>query len=906
MLLPSVIAFGAFAVQNPADLTTTPSGLALKCSKGVVRIQICTPKIVHVTFNADEKFVPARVPIVVAQFSTCPFHVEKRADDYLVTTSELRLSIDAKTGMVRSTTSVGKPLLKEAGDGPQLQSKTIGAEQVLSAQDQFDLGEDESIYGLGQHQDGSMNYRGSYVDMSQHNMNVAVPLLLSSHGYGLLWNNASRGSVDAGGAISPDLLTDDAGMPGALTGSYYKGQNFDTLVESKRDSSIDFNWTTKAPSTLPLTDYSVRWTGTITAPIAGDYRLQTVSDDGVRLFIDDSAVIDDWAVHAAKPDSAVIHFDANTKHKIRLEYFQNTRDAIIRLGWSAPGASTFTWKSEAADRVDYYLIYGPSLDQVIKGYRTLTGPAPMPPKWALGYWQSKERYKTQQEWQEIADGYRSRHLPIDNLVQDWFYWDPAPWGSHKFDPARYPDPAAGIKQLHDLDHLHLMISVWGKFSPGTTDNPDANYDALNAAKELYPTSVSKPEQYYDAFDPAARKLYWSQIDDQLFKKGIDAWWLDASEPEVDLDALAVVPTAAGLGARVMSAWPLMHTQGVYEGQRAEDPSKRVFILTRSAFAGQQRNAAATWSGDISASWDTLARQIPAGLNFSMSGIPYWTTDIGAFFVNYPGGNQNPDYQELYTRWFEYGAFCPIFRSHGTSTPREMWQFGKPVEDILRKYDELRYRLMPYIYSEASRVSSQGGTLMRGLAMDFGYDPKVANISDEYMFGPSLLICPVTKAAAKSRSVYLPAGPIWINFWTGRSFEGGKTLDVDCPLDTMPIFVKGGSVIPLGPKMEYTSEKPSDPIELRVYPGPRTRFDLYEDAGDGYGYEKGESATIPIAVDYSRDRVWFGKRAGSFPGMLQSRTFNVVLVQPGLGVGLDEPVKSRYVVPYSGDVFWKQF
>ena len=906
MLLPSVLASVAVGIQTSGDLTTTPSGLIYKCAKGVVRVQICTPRIIHVTFNADAKFVPGRIPVVTAQFAKCPFKVEKRATDYLVTTSALRMAIDAKTGLIRTTTDVGKPLLKEIQDGPSLQPKTIGGEQLYAAQDTFGLGEDESIYGLGQHQEGAMDYRGSFVDMSQHNMNVAVPFLVSSHGYGLLWNNASRGSVDSGGTISPDLLSDDKGMPGALTGSYYSGKNFDTLVETKRDSTIDFNWTAKAPSTLPLENYSVRWTGAITAPTAGDYRFQTLSDDGVRLFIDDSPLIDDWTVHAAKPDFATIHFDAGSKHKIRLEYFQNNRDAIIRLTWSAPGASSFKWSSEAADRVDYYLVYGPSFDDVIKGYRTLTGAAPMPPKWALGYWQSKERYQTLAEWQEIADGYRSRHLPIDNLVQDWFYWDPAPWGSHKFDPKRYPDPAAGIQQLHDQDHMHLMISVWGKFAPGTADNPDPNFDAFNSAKELYPPEVSKPGQYYDAFSDDARKKYWSQIEDSLFKKGVDAWWLDASEPEVNLDALATVQTGAGLGARVMDAWPLMHTSGVYEGQRAADPSKRVFILTRSSFAGQQRNGAATWSGDITATWDTFARQIPAGLNFSMSGIPYWTTDIGAFFVNIPGGCDSPEYQELYTRWFEYGAFCPIFRSHGTSTPREMWRFGKPVENILRKYDELRYRLMPYIYSEASRVTSQGGTLMRGLAMDFGYDPKVAEISDEYMFGPALLICPVTKTGAASRSVYLPAGCSWFNFWTGRSYDGGKTIDVDCPLDTMPIFVKGGSVIPMGPKMEYTSEKPSDPIELRVYPGPRTRFDLYEDAGDGYGYEKGESAVIPIAFDYNRDNFWLGKREGSYPGMLTNRTFNIVLVQPGLGVGLEETPHPRWTLPYTGDTVHKEF
>ncbi len=497
---------------------------------------------------------------------------------------------------------------------------------------------------------------------------------------------------------------------------------------------------------------------------------------------------------------------------------------------------------------------------------------------------------------DIAAEYRRRKDPIDNIVQDWFYWDPYPWGSHKFDPKRYPDPAAAFATLHD-EGFHVMISVWGTFNAGSESNPNPNYQALDAKGFFYPPAVRSDNRFYDAFNPAARELYWDQVRDQIWSKGVDAWWLDASEPEANMAELRKTTTGLGPGALVLNAWPLMHTTGVSDGQLRDAPDKRVFILTRSAFAGQQRTGAATWSGDITGDWPVLKRQISAGLNFCLSGIPYWTTDIGGFFVNYPGGCSNPEYRELYTRWFEFGAFCPIFRSHGTSTPREMWRFGPETESTLLKYDRLRYRLLPYIYSMAWNVTKNGGTLMRALVMDFPKDPKALAVQDEFLFGPSILVCPVTDKGASSRQVYLPRGTGWTDFWTGRRLEGGQTIEASAPIDTLPLYVRDGSIIPLGPDLQYTSEEPADPLELRIYAGRNASFTLYEDEGDNNGYKQGRHSTIRFLWDESKKQLVIGNQNGEFPGMLHERRLNVDLLKPGEG-GVD-PAAGSQSVQYKG-------
>jgi alpha-D-xyloside xylohydrolase len=862
-----------------------PSGIIIHQKNRVLRVLLCTERTARVSYAVGRNVPEDSSFSVIQKFKPVLFRVRTAADFLELSTSQMIVRVRGE--QVAFYDLAGHAILAERAGGKSLTPAVLdGAvpEPAFASHDAFRLQTGEGVYGLGQHQDGYMDYRGSTVTLEQHNMEVAIPFMVSSKGYGLLWDNPACTTVSVDGpgptaVVGPDSLRSDDGLPG-LTGHFFDGVDFDRPVGVRVDPKLDFVFDQGPIDGLKPINYSIRWTGSLIAPRAGRYTFSTRSDDGVRLFIDEKELIDDWTQHPPKNDAANVVLSKG-HHKLKLEYFQGGGGAEIHLNWAAPAPPAppaIDVKSEAATMIDYYFIYGPSLETVMSSYRDLTGQAPMPGRWAMGFWQSKERYNTQQEWLDIAREYRDRQEPIDNIVQDWFYWNPAPWGSHWFNPARYPDPAAGVKELHDEFHDHIMISVWGKFDTAAPDDPlGANYRTLNGRGMLYPGL-----NYYDAFDPEARRIYWDLMDKAIFSKGFDAWWLDASEPEVDMQKFRKTMTAQGLGARVLNAWPLEHTKGVYEYQRAETSRKRVFILTRSAYAGQQRNAAATWSGDITASWDVYAHQIPAGLNFCLSGIPYWTTDIGAFFVpnyQFPGGSANPEYRELFTRWYQYGAFCPIFRVHGTDTPKELWRFG-PNEAILAKYDRLRYRLMPYIYSQCWQITHAGGTLMRALVMDFREDKIARDLKDEFMFGPSILVAPVIKPGVTSRSVYLPAGTDWYDFWTKKRYPGGQWITAAAPIETLPLFVKAGSVLSIGPDVQWASEKPDAPLTVRVYPGVDGHLTLYEDEGDGYGYEKGQYATTELSWSEKTRTLSLGKRLGSYPGMPKEMRFVPEIVGGG--------------------------
>jgi alpha-D-xyloside xylohydrolase len=552
--------------------------------------------------------------------------------------------------------------------------------------------------------------------------------------------------------------------------------------------------------------------------------------------------------------------------------------------------------SEVADSVDYYFLYGPDFDKIVADYRELTGQAPLFGKWAYGYWQCKNRYDSQQELETIAQKYRDLHIPLDNVVQDWFWWNIM--GDPVFNK-NYPDPQGMVEALHK-DHVHLMISVWPYFRPGSPVYDDMDkrgfFIAKTEASGFHPAGMG----LYDAFNPEARKYYWNLMNNALLKIGADAWWLDTTEPEtegLETNLLVTHKVALGNGARYANEFPLLTTTGVYEGQRAASDQKRVFILSRSGYAGIQRNSAAVWSGDVDPNWETFRRQIPAGLNLSVSGIPYWTTDIGGFVVANP---DDPAYRELYIRWFQFGAFSPVFRAHGTRTTNqnEIWSYGPDAQKILTAYDQLRYRLMPYIYSVAWQVTNAGYTFMRPLVMDFRNDVRPQNISDQFLFGPAILVNPVTEPGATSRHIYLPE-TTWYDFWSGVRMQGGRAIDTPAPIDHLPLFIRAGSIVPLGPDIEYAAEKPADPLEIRVYRGANGNFTLYEDEDDGYAYEKGAYATIPFSWDEASHTLTVGDRSGDFPGMLRSRTLHIVFVSEkhGVGGGLTEaPDKT---VSYSG-------
>src|SRR5262249_1028527 len=553
------------------------------------------------------------------------------------------------------------------------------------------------------------------------------------------------------------------------------------------------------------------------------------------------------------------------------------------------------------------------------GYRRITGEAPLMPIWAFGLWQSRQRYETAQQSLDVVDGFRTRKIPFDAVVQDWFYWKENAWGSHEVDPQRFPDPCGRIRGVHDR-HARLMISVWGKFYPGTR-----NFDAMRAGGFLYERDLAEgfrdwvgpgyPYTFYDAFNPAARALFWSQVEKALFANGVDAWWMDAPDPDLlptpslDGQRTHMHPTALGTGSRMLNAYSLVNSRGVYEGQRAAAPDRRVFLLTRSGFAGQQRYAAATWSGDVTSTWTALKKQIAAGLGFSLSGIPYWAMGVGGFSGPPRFAAQNPSPEggqggrELNARWFQFGTFVPLLRAHGERPFREMWEMGgesHPACQSELKFDRLRYRLLPYVYSLAGAVTREHGTMLRPLVMDFRKDAGARDVRDQFLFGPALLVSPVTEYRARQRSVYLPAGTLWYDFWTGAAAEGGRTIDAPAPYDALPVHVRAGSIVPFGPELQYTGEKTADPITLRVYAGADGAFTLYEDSGLDYGYEKGAFATIPLRWNDARRTLTIGRRTGSFPGMLSTRRVEVVLVSKVKPAGFSFEPKADRTVAYRGD------
>ncbi len=565
---------------------------------------------------------------------------------------------------------------------------------------------------------------------------------------------------------------------------------------------------------------------------------------------------------------------------------------------------SYLW-GDVDEELDYYFIVGPEFDAIVAELRLLTGHAPIPPKWALGYIQSKERYTSQAELLAVAREYRDRELPLDCVVLDWKSWTGDLWGQKSLDPVRFPEPDCMVEELHALG-VRLMVSIWPNLRPGGED-----WQELSDGGHLLGNQSA-----YNTFSPDARALYWNQTNRGLFSHGVDAWWSDCTEPFNADWTGAVKPEPEErmrintqeakryIDPELINAYSLAHSEGIYTGQRAATADKRVFNLTRSAFLGQQRYGTVTWSGDISATWETLRRQIADGLNFAATGMPYWTNDIGGFFVarrpdlwfwagEYDTGVADLGYRELYVRWFQYAAWLPVFRSHGTDTPREVWRFGEPGDamyEALASALRLRYRLLPYFYSLAGWTTHRDYTMLRALPFDFRNDSGALDVSDEFMLGPAFLVCPVYRPssygpgskpiehAPRTRQIYLPNGAEWFDFWTDRRFSGGQVVEVDPPLDRIPVFVRAGSIVPMGPARQYTGDLPNAPLEVHVYPGQDTSFTLYEDEGDGYAYEQGAFATVEIRWNDQTQQLTIGDRVGVYPGMPIDRDMTVLLHQ----------------------------
>ncbi len=893
-----------------------------------MKIQVCANNIIRV-LAAPEKSFSTRQSLMVdkTRWEPVPWKVKENGAWVEISTSKVTVRVQPETGAIAFFDGEGRLRLQEkAGGGKIISAAEVMGERTFHIQQLFDSPEDEALYGLGAHQNALMNYKGHDVDLWQYNIVDVSPFLVSSRNYGILWDNYSRtklGDVREYQPLSLLAAYDTQGQKGGLTVQYYSDRDFKSLLTSQREARIEHDFVDQ-PGTFPagfdLNRGSIRWSGEIESNQSGVHKFRLYACGYTKMWLDGKLVVDSWRQNWLPWTHMLrLPMEAGKRCSVKIEWIPT--GGSIGLTYLTPEDTLYrnslSIYSDVADQIDYYFVCGDKLDQVIQGYRTITGRAPMPPKWALGFWQCRERYRSQDELLSVVKEFRKRQIPLDNIVQDWLYWKEDQWGSHEFDITRYPDPGGMVKQLHDSLHTRIMISVWPKFYVGTK-----HYDAFKEKGWLYMHNVEKGlrdwvgpgyvSTFFDPFSDGARDLYWKQINEKIFSKGFDAWWIDATEPDLQSNVsdperlLRMHPNALGTAARFENAYSLMITKGVYEKQRETAPDQRVFILTRSAYAGQQRYAAATWSGDVASRWYDLKAQIPAGLNFCLSGIPYWTTDIGGFAVEQryerPGESDLDEWRELNTRWFQFGTFCPLFRSHGQFPFREMFNVAPEDHPAFRSmlaYDRLRYRLMPYIYSLTGMVTQNDYTIMRALVMDFGNDKRTLAVGDQFMFGPALLVSPVTEYKARTRQVYLPDGAGWYDMKTGRRYQGGQTLQVDAPYADIPLFVKEGSVLPSGPDIQYTTEKPADPIRLFVYAGRDGSFTLYEDENVNYNYEKGLFSMIPLTYSEKDHALTIGKRQGEFPGMLETRTFEVVWISARKPSGLDFQAKPDATVRYDG-------
>ncbi|WP_235549536.1 TIM-barrel domain-containing protein [Paenibacillus sp. Soil766] len=768
--------------------------LLLETTSGRIMLTPYSSKIIRIRYTLEAEFsTQESLMITGLPDSKIRFTVEDLQSHLLFSTAELTIRILKKTGAFTYLDAAGAVLTKEpdrrgktlvpmdvmksvfdesasieAGQGAD--GLRVRADNVTKVRDrkafhtklEFEWMEDEALYGLGSHEEGVMNLRGTYQYLYQQNMKAVVPVLVSTRGYGI-------------------------------------------VVDS--------------------------------------YSMMTFRDDTF---------------------------------------------------------GSYLW-TEVDDEMDYYFIHGPEMDSIVHGVRQLTGKAPMLPKWSFGYIQSKERYTSQEELVAVVREYRERELPLDCIVLDWKSWTGELWGQKTLDPERFPDPKAMVEELHRMN-ARLMVSIWPIMNPQSDNNKEMNENGCLLGNQAT----------YDAFQEKGRQLYWKQANEGLFAHGIDAWWCDCTEPfeadwhgsiKLEPEQRRQINTEEAklyLDPEFINAYSLLHSRGIYEGQRRTTESKRVVNLTRSAYAGQHRYGTVTWSGDIAANWQTLRKQIPAGLNFCATGSPYWTVDIGAFFVQnkpelwfwngeYNAGVQDMGYRELYARWFQYGSFLPMFRSHGTDTPREVWRFGEPGEpvyDSIVKFLRLRYELMPYLYALSAQVYLHDYTLMRALSFDFRHDPNTYNIGDQFMFGPAFLVNPVTEpmyynagselleGVKKTRNVYLPQGNEWYDFWTNRIYAGGQTIEAEAPLDRIPLYVKAGSIVPRGGSIQFAEERPNNNIHLCIYSGQNSSFVYYEDEGDNYNYERGVFALIPMVWDEEKRTFIIKERQGTYPGMSTNQSFNI--------------------------------
>ena len=930
-----------------------------------IRLQVVSDRIIRVQATAEQSFRSKQSLIIVPQEGKANYKVEEQGDDLIITTAAMRAVLNEATGQITFYDLKDQVLLKEVAQGGKtfkpftVPDREIGVDiaKVPEAQKHgwswralFDSPDNEAFYGLGQHQSEELNMKGKNEDLFQYNTKVSVPFVISNKNYGILWDSYSYsrwGNPDDYLQLNRAFnLYDKDGKEGQLTGTYVdkngqkivRGEDSIYFEYAMPEASEICNKTDKGgiqnlPKGFALNGSKVVYEGYVEASTNSFYQFILYYAGYMKIYIDGKLVVPErwrtaWNPNSYKFETAI---PKGKKTPIRIEWQPDGDVSYCGLRVAAPRSEAeknqlSIW-SEMSPDMDYYFIAGKNMDEVISGYRTLTGKAPVYPKWVLGFWQSRERYQSSKDIEENMKKFRDLKIPVDNIVQDWNYWKLDSWGSHEFEAARYPNPQAMLDSVHAL-HGRFMISVWPKFYDTVK-----NYKELDAKGWMYHQAIKDDihdwlgfrGSFYDAYDAGARKMFWRQMDENLYTKykfGIDAWWMDASEPNVRdctpmwyRKALSG-PTALGTATEYFNAYSIVNADAIYNGQRSVNPNQRVFLLTRSGFAGEQRYSTATWSGDIATRWEDMRAQMTAGLNYSMAGLPFWGMDQGGFCVENryvaaqqefdKTGKENADlkeWRELQARWNQFGCFVPLYRAHGQWPLREVWNIAPadhPAYKTIVAYDKLRYRLMPYLYSMAGMVHLKDYTMMRGLVMDFNGDEKVLDIKDQWMFGSALMACPVGEYQKYSREVYLPKQKGWYDFYTGAYHAGGQTIVADAPYDKIPVFIPEGAILPIGPEMQWSDEKKPELIDLYVYAGKDGSYTLYEDEGTNYNYEKGKYAVIDFKYDDARKQVTIGARKGSFDGMLQKRRFNIILVdqKKQQGVNLAKSPKGK-VVKYAG-------
>jgi alpha-D-xyloside xylohydrolase len=1036
----AVLSLMASTLVSAADYTVSGQYVTIPVKQvqddgaRIVRLQVVSDNIIRVQATPDTQLPEKQSLIIVKQTATPKFEVtdtvvrvagipptdpKGSTPAVCVKSAGVKAVVELETGRIAFYDNSGKLLLSETKDrGKTFQpfrvpDREIGVDvaKVPEAQRNgytwrmlFDSPIEEAFYGLGQHQAEELNMKNLNEDLFQYNTKVSVPFVLSNKNYGLLWDSYSYcrwGNPNDYLQLNRAFkLFDKDGREGHLTGTYTDRNGrkivrdedsiyyeFDTPAVSVLAQQTEPGGIKNLPKDFDLNGSTVVYEGSLQASESAVYQFILYYAGYIKVFIDDEEVVAERWRTAWNPNTykflAII--DKSQRAKLRIEWKPDggTSYCGLRVATLNPDQDKLSVWSEMAKDMDYYFIAGANADEVISGYRTLTGKAPVYPKWVLGFWQSRERYKTQQEILETLGEFRKRHIPCDNIVQDWNYWKEDQWGSHQFEAERFPNPQLMLDSVHAMGG-RFMISVWPKFYCNTD-----NYKELDAKGWMYHQAVVDDihdwvgpgyvGSFYDAYSEGARKMFWRQMDENLYrpKAGggslIDAWWMDASEPNVRdctpmwyRKALSG-PTALGTSTEYFNAYSIVNADAIYNGQRntwkellnsqssnnkLSEP--RVFLLTRSGFAGEQRYSTATWSGDIGTRWEDMRAQMTAGLNYSMSGLPFWGMDQGGFCVEnrYMAaqqlfdrtGQENDDlkeWRELQARWSQFGCFIPLFRVHGQWPLREIWNIAPeqhPAYKSFVYYDKLRYRLMPYLYSMAGWVHLHDYTMMRGLIMDFNGDRNVRDIKDQWMFGPALMACPVGTYQARERSVYFPKQCGWYDLYTGKKVidkqepeqaqkatpakakaANGKIANakqtnakqanakpvsrhqtVSAPYERIPVFVREGSIIPFGPEIQYTDEKSPEQIILYVYAGSNGEFQLYEDEGTNYNYEQGKYSTIDISYNDATRTLTIGQRKGQFDGMLKTRRFNIVYVTKAKPRALNLTKPMGKLVQYTGN------